>query len=217
MSVGVICCRVLEAEMKTVIRDFPEVSHFEVMEWGLHIEPDLLLETLSAQILKLQEKVDAIVLGYGRCQILDKLPEHFKVPVFRPPADDCIGVLLGQERYEKALLEEGGTWFFTPGWTELGMDFIFHELQISRLGEKGLNPIQLAHRMLKDFTRGLFVEVNAGNGAALEKKAREISKTFNLRFEKKPGTLSVLRDTLKQALKTLPPGDDVIPTERRPG
>ena len=206
MSVGVICCRVLEAEMKTVIRDYPEVSHFEVMDWGLHIEPELLLKTVTAQILALQEKVDAIVLGYGRCQILDKLPKDFKVPVFRPQADDCIGVLFGQDQYEKALLEEGGTWFFTPGWTELGMDFIFHELQISRLvGKKGLDPMQLAHRMLKDFTRGLFVEVNAGNGEELEKKAREISKTFNLRFEKKPGTLSVLRDTLKQALKMLPP------------
>lgn len=205
MSVGVICCRVLEAEMKTVIQDFPEVSHFEVMDWGLHIEPDLLLETVTAQIVALQEKVDAIVLGYGRCQILDKLPEHFKVPVFRPQADDCIGVLLGQDQYEKALLEEGGTWFFTPGWTELGMDFIFHELQVSRLGEKGLDPMQLARRMLKDFTRGLFVEVNSGDREALEKKAREISKTFNLRFEKKPGTLSVLHDTVYQAVKSLTP------------
>ena len=205
MSIGVICCRVLEAEMKTVIQGFPEVSHFEVMEWGLHIEPDLLLETVTAQIVALQEKVDAIVLGYGRCQILDKLPERFKVPVFRPQADDCIGVLLGQDRYEKALLEEGGTWFFTPGWTDLGMDFIFHELQVSRLGEKGLDPMQLARRMLKDFTRGLFVEVNSGDREELEKKAREISKTFNLRFEKKPGTLSVLRDTLNQAVKCLTP------------
>jgi hypothetical protein len=205
MSIGVICCRVLEAEMKTVIQDFPEVSHFEVMEWGLHIEPDLLLETVTAQIVALREKVDAIVLGYGRCQILDKLPDDFKVPVFRPQGDDCIGVLLGQEQYEKSLLEEGGTWFFTPGWTELGMDFIFHELQVSRLGEKGLDPMQLAKRMLKDFTRGLFVEINSGDREALEKKAREISKMFNLRFEKKRGTLSVLRHTLNQAVKCLTP------------
>ena len=191
MSVGVICCRVLEAEMKTLIRDFPEVSYFEVMEWGLHIEPDLLLKTVTAKILDLQEAVDAIVLGYGRCQILDKLPKDFKVPVFRPQADDCIGVLFGQEQYEKALLEEGGTWFFTPGWTELGMDFIFHELQISRLvGKKGLTSMQLAHRMLKDFTRGLFIEVEAGDRYELEKKAMEISDTL-------------LRDTLKQARKSL--------------
>jgi hypothetical protein len=203
MSVGVICCRVLEAEMRKAAEAFPEVSHFEVMEWGLHIEPDLLLKTITARIQAIQERVDAVVLGYGRCQILDKLPVHFKVPVFRPQADDCIGVLLGQGPYQEALLEEGGTWFFTPGWTELGMEFIFHELQISRLGEKGLNSMQLARRMLKDFTRGLFVEIESVNRDELEKKAREISKTFNLRFEKKPGTLSLLHHTLHQAVESL--------------
>ncbi|MCF8128701.1 MAG: DUF1638 domain-containing protein [Deltaproteobacteria bacterium] len=207
MSVGVICCRVLEAEMKRVVEAFPEVSHFEVMEWGLHIEPDLLLKTLIDRIRVLQEKVAAVVLGYGRCQILDKLPVNFKVPVFRPRADDCIGVLLGQERYQEALLEEGGTWFFTPGWTELGMEFIFHELQISRLGEKGLNPMQLARRMLKDFTRGLFVEVEPVNREALEKKAQAISETFGFRFEKEPGTLSLLHHTLKQAVESTGHGE----------
>jgi len=202
MSVGVICCRVLEAEMRRVVEAFPEVSHLEVMEWGLHIEPDLLLETITARIQALQDKVDAVVLGYGRCQILDKLPVHFKVPVFRPQADDCIGVLLGQQRYQEALLEEGGTWFFTPGWTELGMEFIFHELQISRMGEKGLDPMQLARRMLKDFTRGLFVEVVPVNRKALEKKARAISKTFGFRFEKEPGTLSLLHHTVQRAVES---------------
>jgi ATP-dependent DNA helicase RecG len=37
MSVGVICCRVLEKEIRAVIRGVPEVTHLEVMEWGLHI------------------------------------------------------------------------------------------------------------------------------------------------------------------------------------
>ncbi len=200
MSVGVICCRVLEAEMRTVVKDFPEVSCFEVMEWGLHIEPDLLLHTLTERILLLQENVSAIVLGYGRCQTLDRLRDDFLVPVFRPHGDDCIGVLLGQEPYEKALLEEGGTWFFTPGWTELGMEFIFHELQLSPLAERGLDPMQLAHRMLKDFTRGLFVEAGGEDVRRLEQKAKEISKTFGLRFEKRLGTLSSLRSTLNEAV-----------------
>ena len=51
----------------------------------------------------MQEKVDAIVLGYGRCQAMDRLGENFKVPVLRPQAEDCIGVLLGQDQYEEEL------------------------------------------------------------------------------------------------------------------
>ena len=104
---------------------------------------------------------------------------------------------------DSALLRNNNP-FYIPDWTLEVHHEIELVIKISRLGKKGLDPMQLAHRMLKDFTRGLFVEVNAGDGAELEKKAREISKTFNLRFQKKPGTLSVLRDTLKQALKSLP-------------
>ena len=203
MSVALICCRVLEKEIRTLIRDYPEVTHLQVMEWGLHIEPELLLKTLSKTIVELHDNVDAVVLGYGRCQALDKLKTDFRVPVFRPKADDCIGILLGQERYEQELLKEGGTWFFTPGWTELGMEFIFHELQVSRFAEKGLDPLQLAHRMLKDFTRGLFIEVNSGDQEKLLEKARKISKVFNFRLEKAPGSLAVLQDTIHQAIGSI--------------
>ena len=42
MSLGVICCRVLEREVRAVIQDVPEVASLEVMEWGLHTRPELL-------------------------------------------------------------------------------------------------------------------------------------------------------------------------------
>ena len=67
---------------------------------------------------------------------MDRLPSNFKIPVFYPQADDCIGVLLGQDRYKEELQKEAGTWFLTPGWTEMGMEFVFHELELSRIAEK---------------------------------------------------------------------------------
>ena len=54
MSLGVICCKVLEKEVRAVIQDHPAVSHLEVMEWGLHISPDILLQTLSERIRALE-------------------------------------------------------------------------------------------------------------------------------------------------------------------
>jgi hypothetical protein len=204
MSIGIICCRVLENEVKALIQDAHQVSHLEVMEWGLHIEPDHLLERLIQRIEAMQDHVDAIMLGYGRCQALDRLPNDFSVPLFRPMADDCIGVLLGQQRYEEELLKDGGTWFFSPGWTELGMEFIFQELHVSRFAEKGLDPLKLAHRMLEGFKRGLFIEMNTRDQNGLLKKAQEISEEFNFRLEKTSGSLSVLQNTLDKALKSLP-------------
>jgi hypothetical protein len=143
------------------------------------------------------------MLGYGRCLALDRLPDDFQVPVFYPQGDDCIGVLLGQERYAQALQEEAGTWFLTPGWTEMGMEFIFHELQANRLAEKGIDPLQVAHRMLKDYTRALFIDMNLGDQELLLKKAQEISEEFHLRLERTEGSLAGLKATLSQALQAL--------------
>ena len=125
MSLAVIYCPVLEKEIKAVIRDVPEMTHLEPMEWGLHIQPDVLLKTVTDRILDLQDNFKAIMLGYGRCQAMDRLPISFKIPVFYPQADECIGVLLGQDRYKEELQKEAGTWFLTPGWTEMGMEFVF--------------------------------------------------------------------------------------------
>lgn len=204
MSLGIICCRVLEKEIKAVIKNVSEVSHLEVMEWGLHIDPDVLLKKLVERILVLQEDVNAIMLGYGRCQALHKLPNNFKVPIFYPPADDCISVLLGQDRYAEELQKEAGTWFLTPGWTELGMECIFHEFQVHSIHGKSTDPLQLAHRMLKEFTRALFIEMKFGeNTTELLNKAYNIANEFNLRLERTAGSLRLLENTLNRALQII--------------
>ena len=200
MTIGIICCKVLEKEIKQITQCIPEVGHLEVMDWGLHTQPDLLLKTLCHRIEKLQDKVQAIVLGYGRCQALDKIPQNYKVPVYYPRADDCIGVLLGQKRYEQELKNEAGTWFLTPGWTEMGMEFIFHELQLNHLAQKNIDPLEMAHRMLKDYTRALFIDTRVGNQKRLLEKARMIANEFHLRLETTRGSLVQLENTLKQAV-----------------
>ena len=42
MSLGIICCQSLEQEIKAIIRDVPEVTHLEAMNWELHIDPDFI-------------------------------------------------------------------------------------------------------------------------------------------------------------------------------
>lgn len=203
MLIAVIYCPVLEKEIKTLVNKVPEVTHLEPMEWGLHIQPDLLLETITEKILDLQDQAKAIMLGYGRCQAMDRLPTDLKIPVFYPDADDCIGVLLGQNRYREELNREAGTWFLTPGWTDLGIEFVFHELQLKRFTVEGLDPLQVAHRMLKDYTRALYIDMNLEDREGLIKKAQEIAEELNLRLEKTAGSLDLLKGTLNHALKTL--------------
>ena len=201
MTIGIIYCETLESEIKEITRGISEIGYLEPMPWGLHIDPDKLLNEVRKKIERLQDLVDVIVLGYGRCQAMDRLGSDFKVPVLRPEAEDCIGILLGQTRYEAELQREPGTWFLSPGWTRMGIDFVFHELQINHMGPKGIDPLKLARRMLDGFTRALYIDMGLDrDGKDLPDRACRIAGDLGLRLEKTNGSYAVLKDVIEQAL-----------------
>ncbi len=201
MTIGIIHCETLDGEIGALAAGIPDIVHLERMPWGLHVEPDRLLAEVRAKIEGLQERVDAIVLGYGRCQAFDRLGDGFRVPVLRPEAEDCIGVLLGQARYEEELRKEPGTWFLSPGWTRMGTDFVFRELQIHRLGRGDIDPLALARRMLEGFSRALLIDGCPGGGSAeLEARARRIAADLGLRLERTAGSCDLLAATIARAL-----------------
>ena len=201
MRIGIIYCETLKSEVTELARRNPQVSHLKEMPWSLHIEPDNLLIEVRKQIEDLQDNVDCIVLGYGRCQCLDRLENNYRVPVLRPQAEDCIGVLLGQKRYEKEIEEIPGTWFLSPGWTRMGTDFVFHELQLSRVGHKEIDPLKLARRMLDGFSRALYIDIPCCDQTNdLRPKAQKISDDLGLQLEETKGSLSLLETLIRQAL-----------------
>jgi hypothetical protein len=201
MTIGIIYCETLKSEILTLAGRVPEISHLESMPWELHIEPDRLLAEVSRQIKRLQNQVEVIVLGYGRCQTMDRLGNDFKVPILRPEAEDCIGVLLGQQRYEKELQRCPGTWFLSPGWTRMGTDFVFHELQLNRIGRKEIDPLKFARRMLEGFSRALYIDMQVEDDSeALQPKAQQIAKDLGLRLEETSGSYNLLEQVIRQAL-----------------
>jgi hypothetical protein len=201
MRIGIIYCETLKSEILELAARNPQVTHLKEMPWRLHIEPENLLVEVRKQIEDLQDKVDSIVLGYGRCQCLDRLNNKYKVPVFRPQAEDCIGVLLGQKRYEKEIKKIPGTWFLSPGWTRMGTEFVFHELQLSQVGEKDIDPLKLARRLLDGFSRALYIDIPyCDETNNLRPKAQKIADDLGLRLEKTKGSLAILEELISQAL-----------------
>jgi len=200
MPSAVVCCKVMEREVRSVASRLAPQAMVEVMDWGLHVKPERLLAHLNAAIRRLEDKVDAVVLGFGRCQCLDKLPTDFKVPVIYPPGEDCIGVLLGQERYLEELYRQAGTWFITPGWADLGMEGIFSEVQAADLAAKGIDPMTVARRMLKDYTRALVIDTGVGDASVLRQKSEAIAATFNWRLDATTGSLERLEAAVVKAL-----------------
>jgi hypothetical protein len=200
MTVGVLCCRVLEQEVRSLIARLPGDYHLEVLEWGLHVHPPALLQQLTERIRAIEDRVTAVVLAFGRCRALDQLPVDFKVPVLYPPGEDCIGVLLGQEGYLEELYREAGTWFLSPGWAELGMEFIFHEIQASGMAQKGIDPMRVARRMLEGYKRVLLIDTGVGDRRKQRERAQEIADFFNWRIDTVDGSLDRIEAVLRKAL-----------------
>lgn len=200
MTVGLLCCQVMEQEVRSLIRRYPGAFQLEILEWGLHIHPPLLLNRLVERIRALEDHVTAVVLAFGRCQMMDNLPQDFRIPVLYPPGEDCIGVLLGQERYTDELYKEAGTWFLPPGWAELGMAFIFNEIQAGGLAGKGIDPMTVARRMLDGYKRALLIDTGVGDIRLQQEQAKNIADLFGWRVETVQGSLAALEAVLLQAL-----------------
>ncbi len=199
MTIGIIYCETLESEIRELARRFPEIGPLERMPWGLHMNPERLLEQVREKIVDLQDRVDGIVLGYGRCQALDRLGGGFRVPVVRPEGEDCIGVLLGQRRYEEELNREAGTWFLSPGWTRMGTRSVFGQLQNGEFGDREADPIQTARRMLEGYTRALYIKMNLGpDEEGLPEKACGIAAELGLRPEQAEGSLARLEEAVRK-------------------
>ena len=200
MAIGILCCQVMEREVRSLIRPFADAFQLEILEWGLHVHPPLLLNRLVERIRAIEDHVTAVVLAFGRCQALDKLPDDFRIPVLYPPGEDCIGVLLGQERYLAELYREAGTWFLPPGWAELGMSFIFKELQAEGMAKQGIDPMAVARRMLKGYKRALLIDTGVGDIRVQREQARNIADLFGWHVDTTQGSLVALETVLHQAL-----------------
>ncbi len=201
MAIGILCCQVMEREVRSLIQRSPGEFQIEILEWGLHIQPSLLLNRLVERIRALEDHVTAVVLAFGRCQALDKLPDDFRIPVLYPPGEDCIGVMLGQERYLEELYKEAGTWFLPPGWAELGMAFIFKEIQAGGLAKRDIDPLAVARKMLKGYKRALLIDTGVGDIGLQREQARKIADLFGWRVETTRGSLSALETVLQKALE----------------
>ena len=198
--IGAVCCRVLEKEVHSVLQQAGVEHRMYVLDWGLHIYPDKLSKEVESGVQTLEQEVDAVLLGFGRCQMRDKLSRAFQVPLAFPEGEDCIGVLLGQERYERELLNEAGTWFLTPGWAELGLEFVFRELQVSHFANKGKDPLSMARYMLQDYSRVLLINSGVCSNEQLLRQGREIADALELPLEQTNGSLSSLQTALEEVL-----------------
>jgi hypothetical protein len=122
MRLKAIICEVLAREVYHCAARTTNVVDVELVEKGLHSEPDKLRAVLQEIISAADpDRYDAVVLGYGLCGNATAGLQAGQVPLVMPRAHDCITLYLGsRERYETCFTAKPGTYYYTPDYIERG-------------------------------------------------------------------------------------------------
>ena len=116
--IKVIACATVIEEMRPLL---PSNVSSEVLDFGLHITPEKLRESLQQAIDKIGDDADVIILGYGLCSMAAVGLKTEKCTLVVPRVDDCIAIFLGSTAaYREQGKQEPGTYYLTKGWIEVG-------------------------------------------------------------------------------------------------
>ena len=186
----VIACATVIEEM---LPHMPPDMRYEVLDYGLHNDPDALREALQHSIDSTEPDIRTILLGYGLCsQAVVGLKSHDFTLVI-PRVDDCIAIFLGSSAaYQEQCRSVPGTYYLTRGWIEAGYSpFNEYDLLVEQYGEAKARHI--IGKMLKNYQRLAFI--NTGNHKLEHYRAlsRMMAEKFDLRFEEVLGSDEMIK------------------------
>jgi Protein of unknown function (DUF1638) len=210
----VLACATVIEEMLPLLP--PDVS-YEVLDFGLHVNPPALKQALQAAIDKAASSadIDVIILGYGFCSMAVMGLRANGCTLVVPRVDDCIAIFLGSgAAYKKQAHSEPGTYYLTKGWIEVGdTPFSQYERLVEQYGEKKAK--WLMSQILKHYTRLALIDTGQANLDHYRDYARNLAERFGLRFEEIPGSTALIRKMLfgpwdvDGEFVVVPPGESI--------
>lgn len=204
----VIACETVIEEMLPFLP--PDVSH-QVLDFGLHLTPDTLKQTLQQAIDAVEPSVERVVLGYGLCAMAVIGLKADGCTLIIPRMDDCIGIFLGsRESYQEQAAQEPGTYYLTKGWIEVNDTPLeeYRRMEARYGAEKAQRMMRL---MLKNYTRIAYIDTGLQDQEKYRAYAREVAEHFDLRFEEIPGSNVLVKQMLfgpwdEETFVVVPPG-----------
>lgn len=171
----------------------PADVHHEVLDFGLHLRPSDLRESLQKKIEEASQCADVLLLGYGLCSMAVVGLQATKAHLVIPRVDDCIAIFLGScDAYKEQIRKEPGTYYLTKGWIEVG-DSPFSEYQrlVEKYGEAKAE--RMVRLMLKNYTRLGFINTGQYEIERFRDYARRTAEKFDLRFEELDGSPALVK------------------------
>jgi hypothetical protein len=190
---AVIACATVIEEM---MPHLPPDAKYEVLDFGLHVNPDALRSTLQKVIDTVSQTTERIVLGYGLCsQAVVGLRANDCVLVV-PKVDDCIAIFLGSsEAYREQACSAPGTYYLTKGWIEAGdSPFDAYDSLVQQYGEEKAR--QLMAHTLKNYTRLALINTGQYELERYRDYSRRTAERFGLRYEEIPGSDTLIKRML---------------------
>lgn len=189
----VIACATVIEEM---LSHLPPSVEYCVLDFGLHVNPEVLKGALQETIDASATSADTILLGYGLCsQAVVGLRANGCTLVV-PKVDDCIAIFLGSEQAYKAQHRaEPGTYYMTKGWIEAG-DSPFGEFSdmVEQYGEEKAR--YLMGKLLKNYTRLALINTGEYELDRYRDYCQCTAQQFNLRYEEIPGSNTLIKKLL---------------------
>jgi hypothetical protein len=190
---AVIACATVIEEM---LSHLPPGVKYEVLDFGLHVNPDALRSSLQQTIDRLSETAEWIILGYGLCSqaVVGLRANGCRLVV--PKVDDCIAIFLGSgDAYRAQARSAPGTYYLTKGWIEAG-DSPFDEYDglVAQFGEERAQ--RLMSRILKNYTRLALINTGQYELERYREYSRRTAARFGLRYEEIPGSDALIKRML---------------------
>lgn len=232
MRLKCIACDVLARPVYLCAARSPHVVDIDLLERGLHDQPNVLRAELQSRIERSQQ-YDAVVLGYGLCGQATAGLKAGDRPIVIPRAHDCITLFLGsRQRYKTQFETQPGTYWYgldtmertggTGGSMAFGantsddMGKIYDEY-VEKYGKDNADYLMEAMgEWQSHYQRAAFVDMEIGDSSQMEAQAREVAKKRRWAFEKLTGNLLLIRRLLNgdwnEDFLTLQPGQDLVMT-----
>jgi hypothetical protein len=203
--------------MEEILPLLPADMSYQVLDFGLHINPANLKHALQEAIDEAASRVETVILGYGLCSMAVVGLRANGCTLVVPRVDDCIAIFLGSGRaYKQQSRAEPGTYYLTKGWIEVA-DTPFDEYD--RLAERyGPEKAEwLIRQMIRHYTRLALIDTGRDGGQdGLERyrnHVRALAERWDLRFEEIPGSDALVRRMLfgpwDDDFVVVPPGESI--------
>ena len=198
MRIAIVACDHFKRELEALTEGDPDFVLHEYLEYSYHNEPQKLQEVVVEKVNSLEGTVDAVLLGYGVCGSLNNIVNEVRVPTVTFKADDCIAVYLTQEVYERERKKAPFTYYSTPYFSDMDMNWQENEWEKKMGMELETEDFRRMYsKMFDGYSRTLYIHT-IGDRECFEKKAKKFADDLSLNYETRDGTLIVMQEAIKQ-------------------